>query len=415
MAPWIVKPELTTLAAYDGKAVIDGIEPQRGIMEFSPVAGENILVGKAAAVHEHIHHVLTTNSKFKTPNSVLQDTVAGVVELRYLFVRSYQQDKVRIAAGEEIPLGTTFNEVVEFLKTDGEYYEIKAPLKHMLNNFSTVRGSSLEKQIAVIKPIAQMHNGGQEVTEPIEKIMDLVKHIEENIFPEGVFDEQIDTIQAEVLTVANNEMITSFEENNGKRAVIIPNAEQLDRDVVAAVLNEQRKLYVYRDNELQEIVATDNGYAMGTKTPVRDLPDAVEYIQYAGFEVRVIADDIDQLADILEESRKIIDRSKEAEKRKTLLFSIEDAGFELKSQKISGVSLSSMILPFVFNIDETVLKDRYEGANRLFLKHGKVWELNVEHIATYGIDLKEAFTQVMNSIKTALRQSIITRQFKIAA
>jgi len=285
----------------------------------------------------------------------------------------------------------------------------------MLNNFSTVRGSSLEKQIAVIKPIAQMHNGGQEVTEPIEKIMDLVKHIEENIFPEGVFDEQIDTIQAEVLTVANNEMITSFEENNGKRAVIIPNAEQLDRDVVAAVLNEQRKLYVYRDNELQEIVATDNGYAMGTKTPVRDLPDAVEYIQYAGFEVRVIADDIDQLADILEESRKIIDRSKEAEKRKTLLFSIEDAGFELKSQKISGVSLSSMILPFVFNIDETVLKDRYEGANRLFLKHGKVWELNVEHIATYGIDLKEAFTQVMNSIKTALRQSIITRQFKIAA
>ena len=129
--------------------------------------GEDVLL-QATLVHEHVHHLLR-NMNYSKP---IRELIAAVIEMRYLFVESYQLDKKK-----NLSIGTTFNEVVAYVEA---HVEIAAPLKHLLNGFRRVEGSSLAKQIQVVWQFLElekeMHMGEETLTDVLGKIHRFYTH-----------------------------------------------------------------------------------------------------------------------------------------------------------------------------------------------------------------------------------------------
>ncbi|MBU1863803.1 MAG: YdcF family protein [Candidatus Omnitrophica bacterium] len=377
----------------------------QGVVHISPLATKNKLVLEGALVHEQIHHILYDKGFTKHE----EDIIAAVIEMRYIFTESYRIDTER-----NVPLGTTLHEMVTFLKT--EKHLALQRLRRLLVHFSIVEGSAIEKQIQTVMPIARMAHGDEKVALDTKQFAKVILDIEKKHFRAGTFDNRIETANNALLMAANNDLIKAYFEQESDCAVVLYNPSGiLVPEIIKTLIHKKRSLYIVRresnqlltkakkqyDEVLYKISVVDGDLKEERIEMVQSLNEAVGYISCFVPHVRVISSDKREFEKLFFSDN-------------LLLFSTENASRRLKEKKLTDISPELLLLPFVFTLAPQTL-EHHEGVNRLFIKRGKVWELNVNHIANFGNNLNEAFNTVMQSIKGALTEAVLMRQIQTAA
>jgi len=97
-----------------------------------------------------------------------------------------------------------------------------------------------------------------------------------------------------------------------------------------------------------------------------------------------------------------------------LLFSIAEAKKVADENGYSDLSFETLILPYVLNLDKEGIK-KNQGVNRMFRNKTKFLALNIDYIDNFGANLGEAFSTVLESIKTAIAEAQAQRAIDIAA
>ena len=223
------------------------------------------------------------------------------------------------------------------------------------------------------------------------------------------FDNELNTIQQALLEKEGADIAEGYKNDATNRAVILDQPIALDEEVVSLLLNNtDRHIYtIERDADaksqmLYRYTISGQQLVKESLSRVVSLQQAVDMVQVreSNVTINVVSSDKSRLVRVKNED--------------ALLFSTQQAYQTLAEQGISDVSVDSLVLPFVINLNKEKLY-QHEGVNRMFYKKGKVWQLNTEHIAAFDETLKAAFSVVLDSVKTALREAALSRQIQIAA
>ena len=376
----------------------------------SPLATKNRLILQGTLMHEHVHYRLHD----KGYSNQLQDVIAGVIEMRYIYTESYRIDEERIANGEDIALGTTLNEALQFLLKEKQHIPrtSRVRLLRFLQHFSMVQGATLEKQVQAIKEVVSCtpyHSSDVdknfEQKYSMQDTITIIKDLEKQMLKKGTFDAAIEHVNEKILSSALNNIWERFMERKGKRAVILvdPYIELLDPEMIAALLNEDRILYILSDVGFSKVSIVGGVIAREFVAAVHTLDEAITLVKDAETEVRVISPYRKRLVDEITYSSAEV-----------LRFSTEEAYIRAEDEHIANVSFEMLFLPFVFNIDTHDI-GRHEGINRPFLKKGSVWVFNVGYVANFGENLKAAYAHVMQKIKATVVELAVGRQIQTAA
>ena len=167
----------------------------------------------------------------------------------------------------------------------------------MLNNFSQVEGSPCQKQVQVIKAIVELKHG-REAEKSVGTIVRFVCALEHDYFNNGMFDEQIESIKSDILINTNNDIVAASKEQKSKRAVILDNPGMLDEQIIKALVDEERFLFVVRGKLLKEILVKGNSIEEEPIMEVHSLREAVSIIKDDDMEVRIVSDSRDRLVEI---------------------------------------------------------------------------------------------------------------------
>ena len=215
-----------------------------------------------------------------------------------------------------------------------------------------------------------------------------------------------DDIPFLLLAGMNRDITAAYNDKRDERAVILDTPVELDTDIVRTLLaHSDQHLFTIREGMLYKVTAENlNGEAVMT---VRDLDQAVSFVQSQGFNARVISRDKRRFENLFARTDEIV-------KGELLLFSTEYAYRQLGTTVPKDIVLESLILPFVMTLDKNELT-HHEGVNRLFHYNGKIWALNPEYIANFGDNVKDSLTKIIDSVRSALKEAALTRQIRIAA
>ncbi|MBN1493482.1 MAG: tetratricopeptide repeat protein [Candidatus Omnitrophica bacterium] len=396
---YFIDPELTHLADYrDGKIYV------------SPYALKNDIVRDNAVLHEVIHNKLDD----KGYSGLLQDLIAGTIEMRSYVITSFRRDYFRADGKQEI--GRTLQETVDFIYNDKAI--VFQPLKRILNQFRFVSGSSLEQQIKVVAQFAAMRHGidvsgmnADDVLKKLELNIDDIKIVVDRLENEllgGSLTEELARFNDLILSRAAQETKALVADKEAcERVVILDGAAELDVELVKEVVdNKKRFLYIVDRSEGETTllpIRVDNGilsYDIEKKIEVKDLNDAVKIFKAEGNNVSVISPNNRELAKI--------------DGKDALLFTTKN----LKEGALKEVPFEMMILPyaFKFNPEEFEANKRLHGINKLFVKHGKFVHVNLDYILNnLGTSMSAAFEHIMQALSEAMQVKMAQNMVKIAA
>ncbi len=367
------------------------------VINIHPEAVNNKFVLRSVLIHEYVHFLLEGMVIKEEIGFGEAEIIAAFIEGRYLFVSSYKND---IKNGLE--LGTTFNKVVRFLMRNKD---ITAPLRYMLKELAVKNGSFSEKHIKAARSLFESVN--YESSNSYVRLSDSVlvqkaKSIENEIFKDYEdIDDVLANIQNELLNsyakAVTNEII-SFD-GKKEKVVIVDNPVSLKSDFIESIVASGVKLFAVKDNALYEITSG------GSKkiAEVKSLEDAVKAVRSENTDISVISSDRKRLVEI--------------DFGDVLLFSTSIAENALNKAESDAdrAMLAFIVLPFAAFMDKRKLNEKYNGVNKPFVKLGRIYELNVEYVGSYGKNIKEAINKVVGKIREAVKKAVAERAIGIAA
>ncbi|MFC1808592.1 HEAT repeat domain-containing protein [Candidatus Omnitrophota bacterium] len=350
-------------------------------------------------LHEELHIELGYSY-----DHITQDVIATTIEMRYLLRTSYQED-----IDKRLPLGTTLQGIVDFLKSDTNPI-IFYPLKRILNRFSLFGGVSLDRQIAVVREFIEMRYNAT-IGFSNERIAKIIKRIEQERFRIDV-DKSLDTYNKATLEATVKDVANIREsEISGSRVVILDCPEEedraikLDTDIVATVLeNNNNELYfVLRKktgNELVKVRVVDGQLFLAEQDPleVTDLKEAVDMFRADKKQVAVISSNHNEMVEI--------------DEKDALLFSTR----RIKKSIFNTLPFEMLILPYAFTYTRADMQNNSkQGVNKLFIKHGKLIQVNIDFLINFGSTLGDAFNHFMKALGEAMKVSIGQRMVRAFA
>jgi hypothetical protein len=407
--------ERSLLRLYDGrqnylamrKALLGKIEIEEsdkiamvkdGKIILSAVAEGQPLLKEGVEIHEYLH--IKLERKYDV---MVQDVIATTIEGRFYLVRGFALD-----IQEQQPLGTHLQSMIDYLiKKENPIYA--DTVRRLLTVMKNQTGSSLEKQISVVKDLVEKRYG-KAIKINMEDIVKRVLSYENEVFKIDVDDtlaqfEQI-ILDSTMNVLAKDDDIPTPRQ----KAVIIDGrdfdwAEDLDVGVIDEILKQpRRELYIIKSGEkgpmLSKIVVKGNKVVESDESAIEvaNIDEAVKFAATQGNDVAVISSNRREMVRVSDEN--------------VLLFSTS----ELKKSMFKDLPLETVLVPFAFKFGpEELRKSELGGLYRFFTKRGKLFEVNLDFIDKLGIDNAERFTRIMTSLRGAIGEVVKQRMMSTAA
>jgi HEAT repeat protein/tetratricopeptide (TPR) repeat protein len=372
----------------------------------SPLALENQLVLEGTLIHEHIHSLLRASAY----SPQLKDTIAAVIELRYIFTESFARER---AEGKDP--GTTFTETMDFLRIEDESMRLSAPLKHMLDLYSRYQGETLTRMVEAIGAFAVNRHDGAPLEAAPAAIAAMIEGLEDEIFIGGTRSTLIEEIKESVLHSRTRFMAEKglFEEQQEKRVVIIDGRSAIDVSLFKDLLNAERRVFlIVHDHHEKgsthyvELDARGSGIpdleAAFQRTDGFDAAIAEIKAACPDFSINVVSGDDPLLSEVT-----VTDVE---------LFSTRLAYERFADDTVESVSFESVIVPFVLTVDRRILHEKYEGIYNIFIKRSRLWRVNPEYVATLStVSLADAYETLTRSIRSAIEEAVKMRFIQTSA
>jgi hypothetical protein len=422
-----INPALNVLAQFQASHT----KSAKNFIYVAPSIVDNQIVLEGEIVHELVHYIL---EKMDLPQDIadtyrthehrkhetierleysahLQDVIATVIELRYIYQRSYAVDQEK-----GLRLGTTLNASLAFLNSSESSLtdQSKLHLKNMLNHWRRVEGAPLSRHIEVVRSLLSFKKYVTETPEKlterdIEKLDNLIWELEDEIFIGGSFDGAIEEINESILKGSENDIVCAAQSSrNEPRAVLIDNIElkTIDLEVLRTLVTDKNPLFIRDEKVVYQATITKELRVEKTFFDpfyVSDLAGAVNYVATKGYQVSVVSRSSEK-----SQFEELYGRGD------VLLFSTAYA-FREVGEKIPDIfSLEAMVFPYAFTMNTDELHD-YAGVNRLFYTQGKVFALNPDYVSHFGDTIEQSLARIMDSIRAAVSQIALDRAIQIAA
>jgi len=375
-------PYIKTLAQY--------VEEPRGMIYVHPLLRERPVLMQAEVMHERVHHYM--RERGFSPQ--LEDAIASAIELRMIIAFSQGRDK-----DIGLPQGTSLGSVVTFLK---EQKDVRFfPLLRQLRCFKSVSTADLGKQLESLMDFAEIRHNGAKVEMTEEDVMPIVREIEHSLLKIDI-DEKLNEVREDILSDLVSEVQSLMQSSTTTRAVIMDgiNLDELDDAIVEKLLeNGTNTLYVRTEDGIIVPVlysADSDGLMFGESLVATTISNAVKEIYAEGTEVCVISPDEKALRQIDVKDVYMISTKR------------------IKASEYASMPFEMLMLPFAFMFARDSFT-QYSGVDRLFMQKGKLLQLNVDHIAMFGVNMDDAFARVMDNIKLALGVAQMQRAVQVAA
>jgi hypothetical protein len=379
-----------------GKALVDydaGFFRVAALATHDQLTLEAEIVRQAALVHLEKDGVAEADS-FQA------EEVARFIQLRYMLARSLEMDA---AAG--LRFGSTLQKTTAFLSAPGE--RAQTARLRLLRWVQGLNGSllaSFADQIeALLERLELNDSSGAHNFVNVDDFDLMLTGLETSFYKDN--GRRLETVLGEARTAVLNKILTVIQKprsgaDTSTRIVLVDSGGELDEAQLAVVLDDQRnQLYVYEDGLVKKISVVHERLVYEVIAPAETLGEAatlLKWHQAPTADVRVISLDREALVAIDTKDARVFSTA------------------EAHAATEAAYPLEALIIPFVFAFEaKTYIGPA--GFERLFVQRGKLMELNSRFMASFDRDIHLSFTNVIETIQTAISELARARQFQIAA